>query len=454
MIGINKDVVIHFIGIGGIGMSGIARVLINLGYSVTGSDLNESENTQLLKKMGASIYIDHNKENIGNASIIVHTSAVDPKNPEMMEAKLKSIPIIQRAEMLAELMRLKYGIAVAGTHGKTTTTSIVSTIFEKADLKATHIVGGIVKNLDTHAKLGEGEILIAEADESDGSFLLLNPILAIVTNIDNDHLDFYKSTEKLKESFLTFINKIPFYGTVAINIDDANIREIVQSIKKPFITFGIDSKENVNFRAHSLENTMSGTKFLIKKNGKDIGEFELPMWGRHNVLNALGAIAIADKYGVDLNVIKEAIKGFKGVGRRLEKIENNFGLDIYDDYGHHPTEISSTINALKLSGRKVFTFFEPHRYTRTRDCWKEFLHCFNQSDKVYMLPIYPANEEPISGITSESLVEDINKIHPDKINLVDYSHIKDILLEIARDTIVLSLGAGPISKKFRSIVNE
>ena len=301
----------------------------------------------------------------------------------MIQAKIDDKPIIRRAEMLAELMRLKYGIAVAGTHGKTTTTSIISNIFEQAGLDPTHIVGGIVKNINTHAKLGAGEVLIAEADESDASFLLLNPIMAIVTNIDWDHLDFYGSKEKLLSSFVEFINKIPFYGRVALNFDDSNITNLIKEVKKPYVSFGIKNTE-AQYQAKNLRHETDGVSFNVYKSDKKLGDFKIHMWGTHNVLNSLGAIALAVEYGISIDVIKSGISSFAGVGRRLERLENKYGLSIYDDYGHHPTEIFSTINAIKEITDDVIVFFEPHRYTRTRDCWKEFLHCFNPAKSIYV----------------------------------------------------------------------
>jgi UDP-N-acetylmuramate--alanine ligase len=450
MFGIKKDTVIHFIGIGGIGMSGIARVLINLGYQVTGSDINEGDNVKKLRDMGARIHIGHKAENVKAADIIVHTSAVNIKNPEMIQAKVDDKPIIKRAEMLAELMRLKYGVAVAGTHGKTTTTSIISNIFEQAGLDPTHIVGGIVKNINTHAKLGTGEVLIAEADESDASFLLLNPIMAIVTNIDWDHLDFYGSKENLLNSFVEFINKIPFYGRVALNFDDSNITNLIQEVKKPYVSFGIRNTE-AQYHARNLKHEIDGVSFEVFKRDEKLGDFKIHMWGTHNVLNSLGAIALAVEYGISVSDIQSGISSFAGVGRRLEKIENKYGLSIYDDYGHHPTEIFSTIKAVTEVTDHVVVFFEPHRYTRTRDCWKEFLHCFNPAKKVFMLPIYPASEDQIPGISSNSLVEDINKIHPEKVELIEYEKIDSTLNSLDKNAIVLTLGAGPISRKIREI---
>jgi UDP-N-acetylmuramate--alanine ligase len=454
MLGVKKDTKIHFIGIGGIGMSGIAQILLNQGYLISGSDINESDSVLYLRKKGASIYIGHEASNVKNVDIVVYSSAITDKNPEYANARFLGLPIIKRAEMLAELMRLKYGIAVAGTHGKTTTTSILATILDFAKLDPTHIIGGIVKNFATNAQSGSGELLIAEADESDGTFLLLNPIMSVITNIDWDHMDHYGTRENLKNAFSNFINKIPFYGRVAININDVNLKSIISDIKKPYVTFGEKySDEKIDYEIIDMEVEKDGISFSIIYKETKYKNFKINMFGDHNALNATGAIAIAHQYGLNMDVIRDGLESFKGVARRLEKIGHINNCPIFDDYGHHPTEIAATLKALKRRYKKIKVVFEPHRYTRTRDCWKEFLHCFNDGDEVLFLPIYAASESPINGISSEALLRDINSIHPTKVKITTYESLKSSVGNIKEGCVVI-LGAGPISRKSRKIFND
>lgn len=448
-----KNIKVHFIGIGGIGMSGLAGILVSLGYKVSGSDLNRSANTQKLEKLGVKVYFSHEEENLNDSTLVVYSSAIKPTNPEMKAAKEKDIPIMRRAEMLAEIMRLKKSIAVAGTHGKTTTTSFLATILEESRFEPTYIIGGIVRNLDGHAKVGKGEFLVAEADESDGTFLLLSPQMSIITNIDNDHLDHYGTEENLLNSFSKFSNRIPFYGVVALNFSDPKVKELKNKMKKPWVSFGFE--EDVDYRAANIENETNGCSFDLFFQGDKVQRMTISLPGEHNILNALGAIAISHQMQVSFETIREGIAKFEGVGRRFQLLKKTDDIEFYDDYAHHPTEVLATLKALKemREDRKRIAFFEPHRYTRTRDCWKEFLNCFNYVDQVYISPIYAASEDEIGGITSEQLCKDINKLHPDlSRHIKSLNEIGDIL-EKEKNCVAISLGAGAIGKKIREILN-
>lgn len=454
MFNLNDAVKVHFIGIGGIGMSGIAEILVSLGYSVSGSDMSSSANTEKLKSLGAEIHIGHKKENLENVTVVVYSSAIKDSNPEMQRAHEENIPIMKRAEMLAELMRLKKGIAVAGTHGKTTTTSILATILEESRFEPTYVIGGIVENLKGHAKVGTGEFLVAEADESDGSFLLLNPIMSVITNIDYDHLDHYKTKENLINAFEEFTNKVPFYGCCALNIHDEILNSLIPKMKKPHLTYGIlDEGVEPNIGARDITMKPEGAEFSLIVDGRDLGKIKVRLPGRHNVLNSLGAISMAIAMGVKEELILSSIQKFEGVGRRLQQLYEKKSFELIDDYGHHPTEIKTTIKTLKdtRKEKEVVVFFEPHRYTRTRDCWNDFLHSFNNADKVFIAPIYPASEKEIDGITTERLIKDINKLHPglcEKANSID--DIGELISPyLDKETVFVCLGAGAISKKAR-----
>lgn len=458
MFGINKNFSIHFIGIGGIGMSGIAEILLNLGYKVSGSDISTGEVVQRLKGLGAKIYSEHKSTNIKDSQIVVYSSAIKEDNPEYEYAIKNQIPLIKRAEMLAELMRLKHGIAVAGSHGKTTTTSFLAAIFNFANMDPTHIIGGVVKNLGGNAKKGNGEILIAEADESDGSFLYLNPIHSIITNIDDDHLDFYKTRENIVEAFVDFANKIPFYGRIALNAHDENTAKVISKIKRPYIVFAIEGKktflEEVDYWAQNIRYENDGTFFEIK-NDTEITNVKINLIGEHNVLNALAAFSISHQLITDKDVLARGLAYFEGVARRLEKIYDN-KLLILDDYAHHPTEINETLLAVKKYGKRVVVIFEPHRFSRTKDFWNEFVEAFVEENEVYILPIYPASEKPISYIDSEILVKNINE----KGGHAKFLNSHDAMLDVFKkyqedkDIILLTLGAGPISYKAKALVKE
>ncbi len=443
---------LHFIGIGGIGMSGIAEVLLDLGYKISGSDLNTSIVTDNLAKKGAIIYKGHSATHVERVDIVIYSSAIDPQNPECRRAQELHIPMIRRAEMLAELMRLKFGIAVAGSHGKTTTTSLVATIFQEANLDATHIIGGIVNNLGGNARLGEGKYLIAEADESDGSFLQLSPIMAAVTNIDDDHLDHYGTKENIVNAFVEFVNKIPFYGRAVLNANDPVSKSILERVKRPLIWYGMNTE--ADYVASHISYSAKGTVFQFSHEGKAVGKVETHMIGAHNVANTLAAIALSHEAGIDWKVIFSGLLNFKGVGRRLEKIYEKGNFIVIDDYGHHPTEVAATIKALRgVDQRKLTVVFEPHRFTRTQNFWKEFQECFTGVDELYISPIYAASESPIIGITSERLVEEMQTKGMKASFINNLDEMKTLLSQRkSQEGIFLTLGAGAISKKARELV--
>jgi len=450
---INTERRIHFIGIGGIGMYGIAEVLITLGFKVSGSDVQESNNTLKLKKMGATVHIGHREENL-ESDIVVYSSAINEKNPEIIKARRLGLPILRRAEILADIMRLKVSIAVAGAHGKTTTTSMLATIFYENLKDPSYIIGGIVKNLDGHAYLGKGEYLIAEADESDGSFLLLNPQISVITNIDDDHLDHYKKSENIDIAFKSFCERIPFYGCACGNADDPRIMNLFQELKRPMVTYGIES--DCDYKAIDIHYGEITTFSIILKNNPDKFKVELHMKGKHNVYNALGAIAAAHQAGLDINDITKALSRFSGVGRRAQKIFDRGNCQVFDDYGHHPTEIKATIEAFKLSypNKKISLIFEPHRYTRTQNSWSSFLTCFNGVSELFLFPIYAASEEPIEGITSENLAAMLNKNGVVSKVIVD-SQLPEALIKITESSdILLVMGAGKLGYTVLGILNE
>lgn len=452
-----SDLIVHIIGIGGIGMSAIAEVLLRLGFQVQGSDQSESANVIKLRDLGAKVFIGHAGENIEGANIVTHSSAVNDKNPEYARAQELKLPILRRAQMLSDIMRLKKGIAIAGTHGKTTTTSLISTLLKEIGADPTYIIGGIVHNLGGHAHVGKGEYIVAEADESDGSFLMLSPIASVITNIDKDHIDHYGSEEGLNVAFKRFADLIPFFGVCAVNFEDPKLREIAETMDKPHVTFSAsETYPNVNYYASEIEQSPEGVSFKLTINGEEKGTFNLKVPGRHNVLNALGALAVCSELGFPIEELKKGLDKYEGVGRRFQKVfeENNF--EVIDDYGHHPTEILETIRTAKLSrpNKKITVVFEPHRFTRTKSCWSEFLHCFNDADEVLIAPIYPANEEPIKGITSENLSKDINQLHPNLTKVFkDWCELDQVIKDSKKkDVLLLALGAGSVGRKVKELV--
>ncbi len=441
-----KDRTIHFVGIGGIGMSGIAEVLNNLGYNIQGSDLRRSSVTDRLEKLGVKVFIGHNEENVRNAEIVVVSSAVNNKNPEVKSALSRGIPVIKRAEMLSELMRMKYGIAIAGTHGKTTTTSMVGTILNNAKFDPTIVIGGKLDSLGSNAKLGKGEFLVAEADESDGSFLLLNPTIAVITNIDPEHLDHYKNgIEEIKETFLQFVNKIPFYGVAVVCLDHHNVQEILPGIKKRVLTYGLVSQCDV--KAEDIKQDGFLSEFTVLIENKVMGKVSINMPGMHNVYNALAAITVAWELDIPFNVIQESLNKFGGVNRRFY-VKGKIGETIViDDYAHHPVEIKATLEAAKGFNKKIIGIFQPHRYSRTKELLEQFATAFYNADKLIVTDIYAASEEPIEGVDAKKVYERIKEYgHKDVHYISGFENIAAFLLNSVDDSIVITLGAGDVWK--------
>ena len=445
---------LHFVGIGGIGMSGIAEVLLNLGYAVTGSDLHESEVTERLRKLGAQVFIGHQEDNLAaNPSVVVISTAVKYSNPEVLEARRRHIPVIPRAEMLAELMRMKYGVAVAGSHGKTTTTSMIAAVLSTAGLDPTMVIGGRVHMLGTNAKMGQGEILVAEADESDGSFLLLSPTIAVVTNIDREHMDFHQTMERLNESFLDFINKIPFYGLAVLCLDNANVRALLPKVRKRFATYGLSS--DADFSAQDLQIKPAGVEYTVLHHAKPLGKLRLHLPGRHSATNALAAVAVGHELEIPFSRVAEALDGFTGIHRRFEIKGEPQGIMIIDDYGHHPAEIQATIGAIHDSWKRpLIVIFQPHRFSRTQDLFDDFLTAFEGADRLVLTEIYAAGEDPIEGVTSEALYQGIKRrghmevdFIPDKGQIV-----KQLVGKLNPGDIVLTLGAGDVYKVGEALV--
>ena len=432
----------HFIGIGGIGMSGIAQILLEMGYQVSGSDLSENKNTRLLREKGAKIYIGHKPENLNDAQVVVYSSAVKPDNPEIQEAKRRNIPVIPRGEMLAELFKLKEGIAVSGSHGKTTTTSMIAEILINAGLEPTVIIGGRLKRLGTNAKLGKGELLVSEADESDGSFLKLQPAVAVITNVDKEHLDFYGSFDRVKEAFEQFMNSVPFYGFSVVNLDDETLSQLVKRSHERVITYGINSQALVRAKELSLKG--GRYEFKLEFKGREIGRVHLGIAGIHNVYNALAAISVALELGVPFEVIKRSLEEFRNAERRLELKGFYKNSPVYDDYGHHPTEIKAVINSLKdmYPDRKLLVVFQPHRYSRTYHLFNEFVEVLKGIDKLIVTDIYPASEKNVYGVSAEELASKSEAIFAEDKEEV-FKKVKEIHEE---GDVILFLGAGSISK--------
>jgi len=440
------DYHIHFVGIGGIGMSGIAELLLNLGYTISGSDLKLSHITDRLKAKGAVIYKGHAKENIRDVNVMVTSSAISSQNPEVIRAKELGCPIIPRAEMLAELMRIKYAIAVAGAHGKTSTTAMISQILNTAGLDPTVIIGGLLQGLDTNALHGSGEFIVAEADESDGSFLKYAPSIAAVTNIDLEHLDFYKDIEDIKDKFVQFINSVPFYGLAILCLDNPHIQDILPRITVRYITYGMTAQSELQARHIRFENGKS--LFNVFKGKQDLGHILLNIGGQHNILNAMAGIATGLELKVPFDTIKKALEEIKGVKRRLEIKGETKGITVMDDYGHHPTEIKATLTAVRESypDKRILVLFQPHRYTRTKALFQEFTRAFYQSDILIVLPIYAASEAPIEGVDSEKLVAGIKAHgHKEACFAPDFTQALSIITHKAKPgDMVLTLGAGDV----------
>ncbi len=437
---------IHFVGIGGIGMSGIAEVLLTLGYSVSGSDLSQTETTQRLSQGGASIELGHDAARItSDIDAVVISSAVKYANPEVARARDLRIPVIPRAEMLAELMRMKSGVAVAGTHGKTTTTSLLAGILDEAGLDPTVVIGGKVHSLDSNARLGQGDLMVAEADESDGTFLLLSPTIAIVTNIDPEHLDHYGSVEKAVEAFCEFINRVPFYGRSILCIDSDRVRALLPRVRKRFLTYGLSPDAEVTAKDLRVEGF--DTKFIAVRDDVELGEVRIGMPGHHVAQNALAAIAAATELEVSFETCARSLGAFRGIHRRFEVRGEVGGITVIDDYGHHPAEIRTTLRAARDGlGRRLVVAFQPHRFSRTRDLHEDFLEAFDDADVLFLTDVYPAGEEPIEGVSGQNLVTALRRRgHADVSFVGPREKLAEGIAAAARDgDVVLLLGAGDI----------
>ncbi|MDA0237405.1 MAG: UDP-N-acetylmuramate--L-alanine ligase [Proteobacteria bacterium] len=454
---------IHFVGIGGVGMSGIAEVLSNLGYVVSGSDLRESPAVIRLRALGIVIVIGHSLENVSNVDVLVTSSAIDTQNPEVIEAKRRRIPVVPRAMMLAELMRFKQGIAIAGTHGKTTTTSLVASVLAESGMDPTYVIGGRLASAGTNARLGEGDFIVVEADESDASFLLLQPVICVVTNIDRDHLEAYDHDyERLKQAFLDFISRIPFYGTAVLCLDDPGIKEILPGLSRHFITYGFDREAQI--RSGVPKRVDGKMCFTVERNlGPKLYpplKIRLNCLGHHNVLNSLAAIALATELGVSDDVICLALESFQGVGRRMESYGsltiNEKEVTLYDDYGHHPNEVEPTLAAIREAypNNRLVLVFQPHRYTRTRDCFDDFVRVLSKADVLILTDIYAAGELPIVGVDSSGIARSIRMFSD--LNPVCVPGVEDagqLLVELVEDgDLVITMGAGTIGSLAASIV--
>jgi len=445
---------IHFVGIGGIGMSGIAEVLLNLGYKVSGSDLKSSAVTQRLASFGATTFEGHRAENIVGAEVVVTSSAIAADNPEVTEAHKLHIPVIQRAEMLAELMRLKYGVAIAGMHGKTTTTSMVAAVLAAGGLDPTVVVGGRVDAMGSNARLGKSQYLVAEADESDRSFLKLSPILSVVTNIDREHMDTYRNMRDVKKTFLDFMDRVPFYGMIVACNDDPLLRKLLPEVQRRTVTYG--TKRGSDFHIKIPASAVKGaaemrrplSTFHVRYRERDLGEFTLHVPGVHNVLNATAAIAVGVGLDVPADAIRTALDQFRGVDRRFQLRGRAAGISVIDDYGHHPTEIKATLAAAKQCGfRKIHVIFQPHRYTRTRDLMEEFTTAFGDADSLVVLDIYAASEKPIEGITGQALAQRIHEKGKDVRHAATFPDAIAAATAAAQEgDMILTLGAGSVSQ--------
>lgn len=438
---------IHFVGIGGIGMSGIAELLLNLGYEVSGSDLKESIATQRLRSLGAKIHIGHKKENIQDPDVVVYSSAVSKENIELLEAQRKAIPVIRRAEILAELMRLKYGIAIAGAHGKTTTTSMVASVLTVAGLDPTVIIGGRLNVWGgANARLGEGNILVAEADESDGSFLRLYPSLAVVTNVDREHMDFYGSMERLKEAFVEFVNRLPFYGKAFLCLDDPEIQKILPSLNRKFLTYGLSTQADI--RATEIRPSEDHVDFSVIYRDRELGTIRVGIPGLHNVRNALAAIGIGMELEIPFGKIGDGLRDLGGLHRRFQKKGERKGILVLDDYGHHPTEIMAVLKTARecWPHRRLVVLFQPHRYTRTMDLLERFATAFYESDLLFICPIYSAGEAPIAGIDHYVLGEEIRKHGHKEVICLQSLSTTSVLKHLRQGDVVITLGAGDVWK--------
>ena len=447
---------LHFTGIGGIGMSGIAEVLLNLGYTISGSDQKLSATTERLSALGATVFAGHAAQNVQGARALVVTSAVDESNPEVQEARRLQIPVIPRGELLAELMRLKYGIAVGGSHGKTTTTSLIATVMNHAGLDPTVVVGGKVATMGgSNARVGHSDFLLVESDESDRSFLKLAPILAVVTNIDREHLDTYSSLDDIRDSFTEFVNKVPFYGAAILCIEDENVQSILPRVRRRTVTYGRSAQ--ADYEALEFTCGQFHSEFQVRGYGESLGKFQIQVPGEHNVLNATAAIAVARELGVAPDVIRDGLALFSGVQRRFEKRGEERGVTVVDDYGHHPTEIRATLAAARVCcSRRVHVLFQPHRYTRTEALMDDFARAFNQADRVYFLDIYAASEEPIPGVTAEAMAERTRQFGhraAEYVGSID-AGVAAIAQGLEPGDLIITLGAGNVTQAAELILER
>ncbi|MCK4739176.1 MAG: UDP-N-acetylmuramate--L-alanine ligase [Deltaproteobacteria bacterium] len=446
---------VHFVGIGGSGMSGIAEVLVNMGYKVSGSDLRDSPVTKRLASLGVLIFKGHDKKNVIGQDSVVYSSAVDNDNPELKEARRTQIPVLPRAEMLAELMRLKYGVVVAGTHGKTTTTSMIADVMVRGAMDPTVVTGGRLNSIGANAKLGSGEFLVAEADESDGSFLRLSPTIAVVTNIDREHMDHYSDFEEVKNSFLDFINKVPFYGCAVLCLDHPVIQGLLPSISRRVITYGLSAQSDVS--AKNVTYCESETSFDLHSQGVVLGRVTISLPGAHNVANALASIAVGLELGMDFEDIKKGLEGFEGVERRFQVKGKVADVLVVDDYAHHPVEIKAVLTAVKKGWkRRRIAVFQPHRYSRTKDQFGEFLSAFNDADVLIVTGIYSAGERPLEGINAKELCSAIKDHgHRNVVLVEDKDDIPGRLLEITKGgDIVITMGAGDVYRVAERFLEE
>jgi UDP-N-acetylmuramate--alanine ligase len=438
---------VHFIGVGGIGMSGLAEILRSMDFDVSGSDLRDGENTVRLARLGVTCHTGHDGAHVQGADVVVYSSAIAKDNPELLAAIKAGIPSITRGEMLAELMRMKYAVAIAGSHGKTTTTSLVATVLRAAGLDPTVVVGGRMASLGSNARLGAGDLLVAEADESDGSFLRLSPTIAAITNIDPEHLDFWGTHEALKRGFVEFAERVPFYGLSVLCLDHPHVRDILPSINRRYVTYG--QSRQADYVADNLVYRGLETSFQVHRQGQPLGEFVVRMPGLHNVLNCLAVIAISDELAVPLDIVKESLATFRGVARRFTVVAEPGGVALVDDYGHHPEEIRATLNAARHAySKRVLVAFQPHRYTRTRALFQEFARAFDQADLVFVADVYAAGESPIAGITSEALAEAIGSHGHRHVEYVaGRDDLGDRLAQAAAPgDVIVALGAGDINR--------
>lgn len=450
---------IHFVGIGGIGMSGIAELLVNMGFTVSGSDMKTSKYTDRLSSLfDVRIFEGHAAENIGDAQVVVFSSAIRDDNPEVVRARELGIPVIARAEMLAELMVLKpYAVAISGTHGKTTTTSMVATILGHAGIDPTTVVGGVVAALGSNSRLGASDWFVTEADESDRSFLMLYPTIAVVTNIDKEHMESYKGMDDVVQCFTDFVNKVPFFGAAVICLDDPNVQLIVPNIKRRRVTYGMTAQADIS--AHDISFDASfGSKFTVWKGDQILGDIRLPVPGLHNVYNALAATAVALELDVPFEKIAEAFAGFRNANRRFQYKGEVGGITVIDDYAHHPTEILATLSAAKngSSGRRTVAVFQPHRYSRTRELMDEFALAFNNADVLYVLDIYAASEQPIEGITAEVLTENIRKYGHKNVTFIGSidTAAERVCPNLQSGDLLITLGAGSITRLSEEILER